>query len=120
MAPVCAHESHRVSIPDAGRSLPPTNASGTGEHIREVSEGARSGGDLATPLDKTAADLGMAYDVLDVAKAIVKIVDMPFGTSPFRVHIDPAQDGAEIVVSKARKHTVLVCAACSLALPIQR
>ena len=36
-------------------------------------------------------------DVLDVAKAIVKIVDMPFGTRPFRVHIDPAQDGAEIV-----------------------
>jgi hypothetical protein len=36
-------------------------------------------------------------DVLDVAKAIVKIVDMPFGTRPFRVHIDPAHDGAEIV-----------------------
>jgi hypothetical protein len=36
-------------------------------------------------------------DVLDVAKAIVKIVDMPFGTRPFRVHTDPAQDGAEIV-----------------------
>jgi hypothetical protein len=31
------------------------------------------------------------------AKAIVKFVDMPFGTRPFRVHIDPAQDGAEIV-----------------------
>src|SRR6202521_2645925 len=36
-------------------------------------------------------------DVLDVAKAIVKIVDMPFGTRPFRVHIDPAQAGAQIV-----------------------
>jgi NAD(P)-dependent dehydrogenase (short-subunit alcohol dehydrogenase family) len=36
-------------------------------------------------------------DVLDVAKAIVKIVDMPFGARPFRVHLDPAQDGAEIV-----------------------
>jgi len=36
-------------------------------------------------------------DVLDVAEAIVKIIDMPFGTRPFRVHIDPAQDGAEIV-----------------------
>ncbi len=33
----------------------------------------------------------------DVAKAIVKVVDMPFGKRPFRVHIDPAQDGAEIV-----------------------
>src|SRR6267154_2830140 len=36
-------------------------------------------------------------DVLDVAKAIVKVVNMCFGTRPFRVHIDPAQDGAEIV-----------------------
>ena len=36
-------------------------------------------------------------DVLDVAKAIVKVVNMPFGSRPFRVHIDPANDGAEIV-----------------------
>lgn len=36
-------------------------------------------------------------DVSEVAKAIVKVVDMPFGTRPFRVHIDPAQDGAEVV-----------------------
>lgn len=36
-------------------------------------------------------------DVLDVAKAIVEVVDMPFGTRPFRVHIDPADDGAEVV-----------------------
>jgi hypothetical protein len=36
-------------------------------------------------------------DVADVAKAIVKVVDMPFGQRPFRIHIDPAQDGAEIV-----------------------
>jgi NAD(P)-dependent dehydrogenase (short-subunit alcohol dehydrogenase family) len=31
-----------------------------------------------------------------VADAIVKIVDMPFGQRPFRVHIDPTQDGAEV------------------------
>jgi NAD(P)-dependent dehydrogenase (short-subunit alcohol dehydrogenase family) len=36
-------------------------------------------------------------DVADVAKAIVEVVAMPFGKRPFRVHIDPAQDGAEIV-----------------------
>lgn len=36
-------------------------------------------------------------DVNDVAKAIVEIVDMPFGKRPFRRHIDPSQDGAEIV-----------------------
>jgi hypothetical protein len=36
-------------------------------------------------------------DVWDVARAIVNVVDMPFGTRRFRVHIDPAHDGAEIV-----------------------
>jgi NAD(P)-dependent dehydrogenase (short-subunit alcohol dehydrogenase family) len=36
-------------------------------------------------------------DVSEVAKAIVDVVDMPFGKRPFRVHIDPANDGAEIV-----------------------
>jgi NAD(P)-dependent dehydrogenase (short-subunit alcohol dehydrogenase family) len=32
-----------------------------------------------------------------VAEAIVKVVDTPFGKRPFRVHIDPTQDGAEVV-----------------------
>jgi len=32
-----------------------------------------------------------------VAAAIVEVVGMPFGRRPFRVHIDPSQDGAEIV-----------------------
>ncbi|MET1028030.1 MAG: SDR family oxidoreductase [Dongiaceae bacterium] len=32
-----------------------------------------------------------------VAEAIVKVVDMPFGKRPFRIHIDPSQDGCEIV-----------------------
>ena len=36
-------------------------------------------------------------DVSAVAEAIVRIVDMPFRKRPFRVHIDPSQDGAEIV-----------------------
>lgn len=42
-------------------------------------------------LEPTDADAGA------VAEAIVRIVDMPFGKRPFRVHIDPSQDGAEIV-----------------------
>jgi NAD(P)-dependent dehydrogenase (short-subunit alcohol dehydrogenase family) len=33
----------------------------------------------------------------EVARAIVRVVGLPFGTRPFRVHIDPAQDGAEVV-----------------------
>jgi NAD(P)-dependent dehydrogenase (short-subunit alcohol dehydrogenase family) len=36
-------------------------------------------------------------DVADVAAAIVDVVDMPHGTRPFRVHIDPADDGAAVV-----------------------
>jgi NAD(P)-dependent dehydrogenase (short-subunit alcohol dehydrogenase family) len=35
-------------------------------------------------------------DVSGVADAIVDIVDMPFGTRPFRVHYDPTQDGADV------------------------
>src|SRR6266404_762923 len=44
-----------------------------------------------------AATVPADADVSAVAEAIVKVVDLPFGKRPFRVHIDPAQDGAEIV-----------------------
>ncbi len=33
----------------------------------------------------------------EVARAIVRVVDAPFGMRPFRVYIDPPQDGAEVV-----------------------
>ncbi len=36
-------------------------------------------------------------DAGTVAEAIVRVVGMPFGKRPFRTHIDPSQDGAEIV-----------------------
>ena len=36
-------------------------------------------------------------DVTAVAEAIAKVVDSPVGNRPFRVHIDPTQDGAEVV-----------------------
>ena len=36
-------------------------------------------------------------DAAEVAEAIARVVDMPFRKRPFRVHIDPSQDGAEIV-----------------------
>ena len=45
---------------------------------------------LAT-LEPADADAGA------VAQAIVNIVDAPFGKRPFRVHVDPSSDGAEIV-----------------------
>ena len=36
-------------------------------------------------------------DPAEVARAIVRVVDAPFGERPFRVHVDPSQDGAEVV-----------------------
>ena len=44
-----------------------------------------------------AATVPPDADVAAVADAIVKVVDMPFGKRPFRIHIDPVQDGCEIV-----------------------
>jgi NAD(P)-dependent dehydrogenase (short-subunit alcohol dehydrogenase family) len=40
-------------------------------------------------------------DVADVARAIVAVVDTAHGQRPFRVHIDPSHDGAEIVNAMA-------------------
>ncbi|MFD0787586.1 SDR family NAD(P)-dependent oxidoreductase, partial [Micromonospora azadirachtae] len=36
-------------------------------------------------------------NVESVAEAIVEVVDRPAGKRPFRVHIDPSNDGAEVV-----------------------
>ena len=44
-----------------------------------------------------AATVPPDADVAAVADAVVKVVDMPFGKRPFRIHIDPAQDGCEVV-----------------------
>ncbi len=43
-----------------------------------------------------AAIVPESADVGAVAEAIVKTMDAPFGKRPFRVHIDPTQDGAEV------------------------
>jgi NAD(P)-dependent dehydrogenase (short-subunit alcohol dehydrogenase family) len=59
-------------------------------------------GDIAETAMKGLAALEPAdADVADVAAAIVEIVDTPFGKRPFRRHIDPSQDGAEIVNAMA-------------------
>ncbi len=36
-------------------------------------------------------------DPTEVAREIVNVVNLPFGKRPFRVHVDPSQDGAEVV-----------------------
>jgi NAD(P)-dependent dehydrogenase (short-subunit alcohol dehydrogenase family) len=53
---------------------------------------------LATEImDGFARTAPPGADVSAVAEAVVRVVDLPFGKRPFRVHIDPANDGAEIV-----------------------
>jgi NAD(P)-dependent dehydrogenase (short-subunit alcohol dehydrogenase family) len=52
---------------------------------------------LAEEIQKAfAAIVPPDADVSAVADAIVKVVGAPFGKRPFRVHIDPSQDGAEV------------------------
>ncbi|WP_149540038.1 SDR family NAD(P)-dependent oxidoreductase [Siccirubricoccus phaeus] len=43
-----------------------------------------------------AAIVPKAADAGAVAEAIVQVVDAPCGQRPFRVHIDPTQDGADV------------------------
>lgn len=77
------HFAHSGAPADAARA----GAYGEGPY-RGVAEQALKGLGALEPAD---ADAGA------VAAAIVDIVNMPFGSRPFRTHIDPSQDGAEIV-----------------------
>jgi NAD(P)-dependent dehydrogenase (short-subunit alcohol dehydrogenase family) len=40
-------------------------------------------------------------DVAEVAQAVVRIVELPPGRRPFRVHVDPSRDGSEVVSAVA-------------------
>ncbi|MDB5368137.1 MAG: short-chain dehydrogenase/reductase [Rhodospirillales bacterium] len=60
------------------------------------------GADIADTAMKGLASLEPAdADVAEVARAIADIVDTAHGKRPFRVHVDPSQDGAEIVNAMA-------------------
>jgi NAD(P)-dependent dehydrogenase (short-subunit alcohol dehydrogenase family) len=48
-------------------------------------------------LRKLAGTVPEDADVASVAEAIMEIVARPYGRRPFRVHVDPASDGAEVV-----------------------
>jgi hypothetical protein len=52
---------------------------------------------LVEAASDTAFQAPADADVADVAKAIVDVVDTSFGKRRFRAHVDPTQDGAEIV-----------------------
>lgn len=48
-------------------------------------------------LGKLAGTVPEDADVASVAEAIVEIVASPYGRRPFRVHVDPAGDGCDVV-----------------------
>ncbi|NWB89132.1 SDR family oxidoreductase [Pseudomonas gingeri] len=81
------HFVHSGSPADQARVLEYTEGPYAG-----VAEQALQGLAALEPVD---ADVG------EVARAIVEIVDMPHGSRPFRCHIDPSQDGAEVVNAMA-------------------
>ncbi len=64
--------------------------------VAEAYEGLYGG--LMDQVARKLADLAPAdADPAEVAWAIVRMVDIPKGKRPFRVHIDPADDGSETV-----------------------
>jgi len=77
------HFAHAGKPADAARAAEYDNGPYAG-----LPEQSLKGLALLEPAD---ADAG------EVSKAIVRVVDLPFGKRPFRVHIDPSQDGCEIV-----------------------
>jgi hypothetical protein len=90
----------RQGLADAGSttadiySMIPGSVPGVGQRARALSEGTRPGGDLATPLGQSTADLGMAAldsdtaktvggKVLDTATAAKDAVVKPFQTPDY-------------------------------------
>lgn len=54
-------------------------------------------------------------DPAEVARQIVRVVGLAHGTRPFRVHVDPSQDGAEVVNAVADRMRVDLYKAIGLA-----
>lgn len=66
------------------------------ERAREYDEGPYAG--LPDQILERLKSLEPAdADVGDVAEAIARVVDLPHGERPFRVHVDPSEDGCEAV-----------------------
>ena len=106
LAVSCASQLARWGI-ETSNLVPGAFTSGT-NHFKNV--GFPNDNERATEYDPTAhkglADqiqMGLAEcmppdaDVGAITDTILKVVDMQFGRRTFRVHIDPAQDGCEVV-----------------------
>ena len=51
--------------------------------------------------DRLAALIPPDADAADVARHVARVVDLPAGQRPFRVHVDPSRDGSEVVSAVA-------------------
>jgi hypothetical protein len=73
----------------------------SGKPIDQARSGEYESGSYAGIADKALKGLAglepADADPSEGARQIVRVVDLPFGERPFRVHVDPSQDGAEIV-----------------------
>lgn len=73
----------------------------SGKPADEARAGEYEAGPYAGIADKALRGLAglepSDADPAEVASQIVRAVNMPFGKRPFRVHVDPSQDGAEVV-----------------------
>jgi len=106
MAVIYARELTRWGI-ETSIVVPGAFTGGTNHfaHSGRPADKARVGEYEAGPYKGFADDVMTGFasivpadaDASVVAEAIVKIVDAPFGKRPFRVHVDPTQDGAEVV-----------------------
>ncbi len=106
LAVVSARELSRWGI-ETTIVVPGAFTSGTNHfaHAGSPADTARAAEYEAGPYAGFADQLRNAFnaivppdaDVSAVADAIVQVVSAPFGKRPFRVHIDPTQDGAEVV-----------------------
>ncbi|MFG2794123.1 SDR family oxidoreductase [Streptomyces sp. NPDC048419] len=56
---------------------------------------------MADVNERLAGLMPPGADVADVAKAVVRTVELPPGERPFRVHADPSRDGSEVVSAVA-------------------
>ena len=89
----------RSSCPARSRRAPTTSPMPDARptiHIATAYEAEYAG--LIDEVSRKLAELAPDdADPSEVARQIVKVVDMPKGSRPFRVYVDPADDGAEDV-----------------------
>lgn len=78
-----------------------TNASTPDDTARVAEHDAEYGALRRSLTSRLAAIVPSDADVQDVADEIVRVVGLPTGGRPFRVHVDPSRDGSEVVSAVA-------------------